>query len=260
MEEIRNLKHLSEQHRVAENARSDMIESLNTTVTTLEAELREKNEALKLEKDANYELMDKLSQSQERMDELSDELKEVRTTSSQQQYRNNDRVKQLEVTIIDLNHQMKEHHDSMEKAKSVIQLLRKENREIEEELGGLHLEIERDTEARMERKRKSMHQIQTAVHKMGGSDFIDEEGIAQKLSDLASNVSETQTKWKEKEQEYKRDIDRLTSTLKEAVLSKMNSFALFNEQMDELRTVIKAQEMQMMRIQNRSIWFNLIAS
>jgi len=266
MEEYRDLKRLSEQNRVAESARLDMIESLNTTVATLEAELKDKNEALKREKDAQYELMDKLSQSQERMDELTDELKEVRTSSSQQQYRNHDRVKQLEMTIIDLNHQMKEYHDNMQKAKSVILLLRDENREIEEELGGLHLEIERDTEDRLKRKRKSMHQIQAVVHKLGGSDLIDEEFIAQKLNDLAVNVNETQTKWREKEREYKRDIDRLTreqqemtSTLREAVVSKLNSLSLFNEQMEELRRVIKAQEIQMVRIQNRSLWFSLIA-
>ena len=249
IEELRDLQRLTEEDRSKESARSDMIESLSSTVATLEAELAEKTETLKREKDANYELMDKLSESQERMDVFVAELKEARTSGSKQRLRNDDRVEQLEATIIDLNHQIKEHHDNMAKAKSVIRVLRNENREIEDELGGLHLEMERDTETRMAQRRSSIQRINEVVHTLGGSDLSDDEEIAQKLSDLAQNVTMNESRWREKEMGYKKDIDRLlreqremSGTLKAAVQSKMHSLSRFNEQMEQLRGVVKAQE------------------
>lgn len=255
--------------RTAENTTTEMIESLKSTVSKLEAEIMEKNEALKREKDTQYELMDKLNESQEAMDEFAAELKDARTSSSQQQYRNDDRVKQLETTIIELNHQIKEQNENMEKARSVIRLLRSENLEIEEELGGLVLEMERDTESRIEQKRKSIHRIQAVVHKLGGSDLIDvdHDYIADKLSDLAENVSEEQSQWREKEREYREDIDRLSrehkemrGILTEVVQSKIHSLSVFNEQMEQLRRVIKAQEMQIVRGRKRTLWPKFVLS
>ncbi len=142
IEQYEELKKLSEEDASRNNdaitLNLDIVNSLNITITQLETELTVKCQQLKTEKDSHFCTLDKFTRLQSQMDILNNDLSTARKSTYDSTYRNENRIEQLENTIIELNSRIKEENDKMGKSKSVIMSLRNENREFEEELGKLN--------------------------------------------------------------------------------------------------------------------------
>eukprot|EP01083_Nonionella_stella_P074334 201592_1 len=230
--EYEELKALQEettaQRNTYEHFNVDMVQSLNTTITNLERELATKTQQLKQEKDAHFETLDKYTKLRDQVDTARFDLKKARTSSADFEYRSGSRIEQLESEVIDLNDAFKDEEEKLEKSKSVIMTLRKENRELEEELSKLNDKMEENERQIGEEMMKIMHVL--CRHSYEGKRRGVME-IGEELMNVAKDV--------------KRCIEILEHQFKAETKCKINSIKNINTEMEQLRKVIKSQQMQL---------------
>ena len=184
-----------------------------------------------------------------------------------------------------LEQELREEREKVTKSKHVINALRTENREIEDELVRMNHKIESDLIQRQEQRKltlKGMNQVVDILENNEERMEIDQnkmknmkkknDEITQQLSNLANNINENKSQWVKKEKEYqqrieglerekydyavvlkgvKNDNQKLNVMMQEIKEAKINTLRSSNQQMDELRIVIKAQQIQIDKLQSR---------
>ena len=258
-----------------------MNSSVNTTVLELQDEISLKQQQLKQEKAAHFEILDKFTRLQDQMDIVQSDLKHARKSRADITYRSTNRIEQLEQNVIDLNAQIKEEREKVEKSKAVIMSLRNENREFEDELSKLHSKMEEQHKQSLQAKEASILRMSEVVAILEDKQRRDtvqnqqmddmkkkNEDITEQLTALAMNAAENKHKWKEKEEKYEDDIMRLNGLLKDeklqnkilneeneaAMHSKMDTVSSINVQIDKLRQVIKSQQRRLECLQNKGMF------
>lgn len=247
----------------------NIILAMKMSVEQLQKKLTLQTKQLMIEKDAHFATIENFHILQEQYNILRIDIQNVRTSKSDMSYVKNDRISQLEECILNLNADVNEKNEelliaesNLEKSKCVINELRMEMSDLENEMQRVTIdeeqqksEMERNVDAKKRRRQQSIEQMTGENIIQGLMSDLDEEHI-EKLDELENVKNECRNIYEDKLQEKENEFGvkfKESTVVNEQLLKDVEIQKKENESLNEYIFSVGVSKIQLIENTNLEI-------